>query len=72
MVSKCIAGRPWICWASPERPVEENKYTKIAPELSSSSRRAKGSVFIIRDFWRNNEDGRKNKQDGGFIFFHRP
>ncbi len=38
-----------------------NKYTKIAPDFGSSSRRANGSILSICDFWRNAEDGPKDK-----------
>jgi hypothetical protein len=40
--------------------------------LGSSSRRAKGSIFVICDHWRNAQDGPKDKQDCGFISFHGP
>jgi hypothetical protein len=49
------------------RVAEINKYTKIAPDFGLSSRRANGSIFFICDFWRNAEDGPKDKQDCGFI-----
>ncbi|MBC2709828.1 MAG: hypothetical protein HGJ94_02070 [Desulfosarcina sp.] len=54
------------------RVAEINKSTNIAPDFDLSSRRAKGSVFVIRDFWRNAEDGPKEKQDCGFIYFRGP
>ena len=54
------------------RVAETNKSTKIARDLGLSSRRAKGSIFVIRDFWRNAEDGPKDKQDCGFICFRGP
>jgi hypothetical protein len=51
---------------------EINKSTKIAPDLGSPSRRAKGIILVICDFWRNTEGGPKDKQDGGFIYFRDP
>ena len=52
--------------------MEIKNSARIAPDLCWSKRRAKGSVFGIRDLWRNAEDRRKDKQDGGFICFHGP
>ena len=43
------------------RVAETNKYTKIAPDFGSSSRRAKGSILSICDFCHNAEDGPKDK-----------
>ena len=54
------------------RVAETNKYTKIAPDFGSSSRRVNRSILSICDFWRNAEDGPKDKQDGGFIPFRDP
>ena len=62
----------WKLIPDPLRASEENKSTEIAPDLGPSSRRAKGSIFVICDFWRNAEDGPKDKQDCLFIFFRGP
>jgi hypothetical protein len=40
---------------------ETNKFTRIAPDFGSSSRRTKGSISSLCDFWRNAEDGPKDK-----------
>ena len=49
------------------RVAEINKYTKIAPDFGSASRRANRSILSICNFWRNAEGGLKDKQDCGFI-----
>ena len=54
------------------RVAEINKSTKIASDFDLSSRRVKWSIFSICDFWRNAEDGPKDKQDCGFICFRDP
>jgi len=54
------------------RVAVKNKSTKIAPDFGSPSRRAKGSILFICDFWRNAEDGPKDKQDCGSIYFRGP
>ena len=56
------------------RVAETNKYTKIAPDFGSSSRRAKESILSICDFWRNAEDGPKDKSAVAdcFIYFRGP
>jgi len=43
------------------RVAEINNYKKIVPDFGSSSRRANGSILAICNFWRNAEDGPKNK-----------
>jgi hypothetical protein len=50
-----------------QRVTAINKYTKIAPDIGLPSKRAKGSILFICDFWRNAEGGPKDKQDYGFI-----
>jgi len=54
------------------RVAEINKYAKIAPDFGSPSRRAKGSILSICDFWCNAEGGLKDKQDCGLICFRGP
>ena len=58
--SKCLS-LYWTQSLWPARVAETNKYTKIAPDFGLSSRRAKGSIFFICEFWRNAEDGTKDK-----------
>jgi len=43
------------------RVAETVNYTRIAPDFGSSSRRAKGGILSICDFWRNAQDGPKDK-----------
>jgi len=56
------------------RGAEINKYAKIAPDFGSPSRRAKGSILPICDFWCNAEGGQKDKSAvaDGFICFRDP
>ena len=56
------------------RVAEINKYAKIAPDFGSPSRRAKGSILSICDFWCNAEGGLKDKSAvaDGFICFRGP
>jgi hypothetical protein len=67
-----VFGRRQIKAALALRVAEINKYTRIAPDFGSSSRRANGSILFICDFWCNAEGGPKDKQDCGFICFRDP
>ncbi len=45
---------------------------QIAPDLGSSSRRAKGCILYVFGLWRNTEDDYKDKQDGALYLISSP
>ena len=55
-----LAGPGWV------RVAETNRYTKIAPDFGSSTKRTRGSILSICDFLCNAEDGPKDKSASFF------
>jgi hypothetical protein len=69
----CFApqAKRWRTFLSSQKAFEKQlrtgnyiKWTKIAPELGLSSRRAKGCPLYVFGLWGSAEDDLKDKQDG--------